>query len=198
MDKELAGILLPVPPSSSTPLPPSYQKIADQIIATWSKYLATSDHPIVQLIFSTQERQPQHQRPMITLDVGQLSHAEQRDIWKSHLGSLTTELNGQIDTLVSQFNLNVAAIQAACLSLNSTDYTPTPPDEQPDNEPNNKEPAKTASSSTRRRSSKTQKSQPRIENPLSPLQTHLWDFCKTQARPRLDDLAHFSKRDTDK
>ncbi|MEQ9484854.1 ATP-binding protein [Coleofasciculus sp. F4-SAH-05] len=274
MDKDLAGILLPVPPSSSTPLPPSHQKIADQIITTWSKYLVTSDPPVVQLcgsdigakqsiatvicsalgrnlqmisasvlpfnpnelyqlmqrcfreallthsflflngdemnpgdprrewaiaefveqlevplIFSTQERQPQRQRPMITLDVGQLSHAEQRDIWKSHLGSLTTELNGQIDTLVSQFNLNVAAIQAACLSLNSTDYTPTPPDEQPDNEQNDKKPAKTASSSTRRRSSKTQKSQPRIENPLSPLQTHLWDFCKTQARPRLDDLA---------
>jgi hypothetical protein len=88
----------------------------------------------VPLIFSTQERQPQHQRPMITLDVGQLTHAEQRDIWKSHLGSLTTELNGQIDTLVFQFNLNAPAIQAACLSLNSMDYIPTSTDEQKDDE----------------------------------------------------------------
>ena len=274
IDKEWAGILVPVPPSSSTSLPPSYQKIADKIIATWSKSLATSDHPVVQLcgsdlaakqsiatvacsalgwslqmisasvvpfnpnelyqlkqrcfreallnhsflflnademnpgdprrewaiaefveqlqvplIFSTQERQPQHQRPMITLDVGQLTHAEQRDIWKSHLGSLTTELNGQLDTLVSQFNLNAATIKAACLSLNNRDYTPTPTDEQPDDEQNNKELEKTSSSSTRRRSSKTQKSQPKIESNSSPLQTHLWDFCKVQARPRLDDLA---------
>ncbi|MFP4100057.1 ATP-binding protein, partial [Coleofasciculus sp.] len=143
----------------------------------------------VPLIFSTQERQPQHQRPMITLEVGQLSHAEQRDIWKSHLGSLTTELNGQIDTIVSQFNLDAATIQAACLSLNSTDYTPTLPDKQQDDKQTDKEPAKTSSSSTRRRSSKTQKIQPKIEHNLSPLQTHLWDFCKTQARPRLDDLA---------
>ena len=274
IDKDLAGILLPVPPSSSTPLPPSYQEIADKLIATWSTPLANFDDPVVQLcgsdigakqsiatvacsavgwnmqmisasvipfnpnelyqlmqrclretllnhsflflnademtqgdprrewaiaefveqlkvplIFSTQERQPQHHRPMITLEVGQLSHAEQRDIWKSYLGSLTTEMNGQLDTLVSQFNLDAATIQAACLSLNSGDYTSTSPDKQQDNKQTDKEPAQTASSSTRRRSSKTQKTQPKIENPLSPVQTHLWDFCKTQARPRLDDLA---------
>ncbi|MEQ8755212.1 MAG: hypothetical protein RID09_17085 [Coleofasciculus sp. G1-WW12-02] len=128
------------------------------------------------LIFSTQERQPQRQRPMITLDVGQLTHAEQRDIWKSHLGSLTTELNGQLDTLVSQFNLNAATIQAACLSLNNMDYMPTSTDEQPDDEQNNKELEKTSSSSTRRRSSKTQKSQPKIESNSSPLQTSLMGF----------------------
>ncbi|MEQ8464358.1 MAG: ATP-binding protein, partial [Coleofasciculus sp. E1-EBD-02] len=48
-DKDLAGILFPVPPSSSTPLPPSYQQIANKLIATWSNPLVTYDHPVVQL-----------------------------------------------------------------------------------------------------------------------------------------------------
>ncbi|MEQ9623855.1 ATP-binding protein [Coleofasciculus chthonoplastes] len=136
------------------------------------------------LIISTQERQPQRQRPMITLDVGQLSHREQKSIWESYLGSTASELNGQIDTLVSHFNLNPPAIQAACLSLEGMEFPPVKTEP-----PKQTEPEKPASSSRRTRKSKSPTSKPKIENPFSPLQTHLWDFCRTQARPRLDDLA---------
>jgi len=136
------------------------------------------------LIISTQERQPQRQRPMITLDVGQLSHREQKLIWESYLGSTASELNGQIDTLVSHFNLNPPAIQAACLSLEGMEFPPVKTEPAKETEPE-----KPTSSSRRTRKSKSQTSKPKIENPFSPLQTHLWDFCRTQARPRLDDLA---------
>ncbi|MEQ8537202.1 MAG: AAA family ATPase [Coleofasciculus sp. D1-CHI-01] len=268
-DDDLIGILKPIPPFPPTSLPPSYQKLTEQLIATWSQKTPTSIFPIVQLcgaelgakhtiaaascsalglhlnfisasllpinphelyqlkqrclreailtnsallltcdelnqtdgmrelaisqfvedlnlplILSTQERQPQRQRPMITLDVGQLSHNEQKLIWESYLGSTASELNGQIDTLVSHFNLNPLAIQAACLSLEGMEFPPVKTEPAKETEPE-----KPASSSRRTRKSKSQTSKPKIENPFSPLQTHLWDFCRTQARPRLDDLA---------
>ncbi|MBE9127037.1 MULTISPECIES: ATP-binding protein [unclassified Coleofasciculus] len=269
LDDELAGILQPVPPLPPTSLPPSYQKLSDQLISTWSQKTPTSTFPIVQLcgaelaakytissascsafglrlnllsasrlpinpnelyqlkqrclresfltnsallltcdevnqadgmrestiaqfiedlnlplILSTQERQPQRQRPMITLDVGQLSHNEQKAIWESYLGSTASELNGQIDVLVSQFNLSPSAIQAACLSFKSIEYIPTEVEK-----PKEIELEKPSPSSTRTRKSKTPISKTQLQSPLSPIQTHLWDFCRVQARPRLDDLA---------
>jgi SpoVK/Ycf46/Vps4 family AAA+-type ATPase len=48
-DEQLAGILKPMPPASSAPLPPSHQKLAEQLVATWSHGSATSSFPIVQL-----------------------------------------------------------------------------------------------------------------------------------------------------
>ncbi|MEQ8959758.1 MAG: AAA family ATPase [Coleofasciculus sp. C2-GNP5-27] len=268
-DDDLIGMFKPVPFLPPSSLPPSYQQLTEQLIATWSQKRPTSIFPIVQLcgaeigakhtiaaagcsalglrlnlisasllplnpyelyqlkqrclreailtnsallltcdelnqtdgmrelaisqfvedlnlplILSTQERQPQNQRPMITLDVGQLSHREQKLIWESYLGSTASELNGQLDTLVSHFNLNPLAIQAACLSLEGMEFPPVKTEQ-----PKEKEPEKPASSSRRTRKSKSQTSKPKIENPFSPLQTHLWDFCRTQARPRLDDLA---------
>ncbi|MEQ9372545.1 MAG: AAA family ATPase [Coleofasciculus chthonoplastes F3-SA18-01] len=268
-DDDLIGILKSVPPLPPTSLPPSYQQLTDQLIATWSHKTPTSIFPIVQLcgaelgakhtiaaagcsalglrlnlisasllpinphelyqlkqrclreailtnsallltcdelnqadgmrelaisqfvedlnlplILSTQERQPQRQRPMITLDVGQLSHREQKLIWESYLGSTASELNGQLDTLVSHFNLNHPAIEAACLSLEGMQFPPVKTETAKETEPE-----KPTSSSRRTRKSKSQTSKPTIENHFSPLQTHLWDFCRTQARPRLDDLA---------
>lgn len=73
------------------------------------------------LIISTEERLHSPQRPLITFDIPQLSHSEQRAIWQSHLGDVADELNGQIETLVSQFNLSTLAIQAACLEAKSQD-----------------------------------------------------------------------------
>jgi len=234
LDEELIGILKPIPTgmATPTPLPASHQKLADQLVATWSQATATSNFPLMQLcgselaakyaivasacgnlgwklniisasvlppnpnelnhlaqrcfrealltnsallldcheinqadairesvisqfiealnmplIISSQERQRQRQRPLITLDVGQLTHNEQRKIWQSYLGSVALELNGHIDTLVSQFNLSSSLIQAACLSVQT------------------------------------------IDNSQSPIVNHLWDFCRVQARPHLDDLA---------
>ncbi len=48
-DEQLAGIVKPMPPASPTPLPPSHQKLAEQLVATWSHGSDTSSFPIVQL-----------------------------------------------------------------------------------------------------------------------------------------------------
>ena len=71
------------------------------------------------LIISTTERLYIPQQPLITFDVPKLSYNEQRAVWQTHLGALTSVLNGHVDTLVSQFNLSTPAIQAACLEATS-------------------------------------------------------------------------------
>ncbi len=70
------------------------------------------------LIISTQERIRPQSRPVITLDIPQLTYNEQLAIWQSHLGPVAAKLNGQVETLASQFNLNTTAIAAACLTVN--------------------------------------------------------------------------------
>jgi hypothetical protein len=88
-------------------------------------------------------------RPVIRLDVNKPSTAEQQSLWQETLGPLAPRLNGQLETLVSQFSLSLQGIHAASiqvlgdLSLGE-------------------------------------------EKPLGPM---LWDACRMQARPRLDDLA---------
>jgi len=71
------------------------------------------------LIISTTERLYIPQQPLITFEVPKLTYNEQRAVWQTHLGALTSVLNGHVDTLVSQFNLSTPAIQAACLEATS-------------------------------------------------------------------------------
>lgn len=101
------------------------------------------------LIISTQERLRQRQRPLLTYDVPALTHQEQLNVWHTHLGANAEELNGDLDLIVSQFNLSTATIQAACLHVN--------------NQGNGRK--------------------------KEPLATQIWNFCRVQARPHLDDLA---------
>jgi len=248
IDSQLKGILKPIPPLPLIPLPPSHQKLAEQIVVNWSKVLANTTYPALQLcgaetsakyaiastacnhlnfnlsvisaailptnpnelnyliqqcwreavltdsailldcdpvnsadlsrefaisqfisglniplIISTQERISQHQRLTITLDVNPPTHREQRDIWQSYLGSVAGELNGHIERLVSQFNLTPSTIQAACLSLNNPELETLP---------------------------KPSGNVTELADTLpSPILNQLWDFCRTQARPQLDDLA---------
>jgi hypothetical protein len=119
------------------------------------------------LIITTEERLHSPQRPLISFDVPQLTHSEQRAIWQSNLGSIADELNGHIETLVSQFNLSTLAIQSACLEAISQESETENP-QLPT--PNSKLP--TPHSALRKA-----------------LSTTLWDTCRTMARPRLDDLA---------
>ncbi|HLO86073.1 MAG TPA: ATP-binding protein [Nostocaceae cyanobacterium] len=97
------------------------------------------------LIISSQERLAQRQRSIITYDVPSLSYEEQLNIWYNHLGESATLLNGHLETIVSQFNLPAATIQAACLQFQNQDK--------------------------------------------EDLANQIWYFCRTQARPKLDDLA---------
>jgi hypothetical protein len=138
-----------------------------EIVNTSDAVLETAITPLLQelrapLIISTTERLYIPQQPLITFDVPKLTYNEQRAVWQTHLGALTSVLNGHVDTLVSQFNLNTPAIQTACLEATSLEQGSRGAEEIP--------PSK-------------------IQNPKSKIQNQLWDICRKMARPRLDDLA---------
>ncbi|WP_445246352.1 ATP-binding protein [Microcoleus sp. OTE_8_concoct_300] len=119
-------------------------------------------------IISTLERLPTRQQTAVSFEVPPLSFHEQKTLWEIHLGTAANQLNGQLTKLVSQFNLNPATIQAACLQVTtSADFPPPFPGGLEGISPDER--AGTGAP------------------PL--LSTQLWDFCRTQARPRLDDLA---------
>ena len=105
-------------------------------------------------IISTLERLPTRQQTFVSFDVPPLSFYEQKTLWEIHLGTAANELNGQLNKLVSQFNLSPATIKAACLQVTSSSDISPP-----------------------------------IDEGLGGISSQLWDFCRTQARPRLDDLA---------
>ena len=109
------------------------------------------------LIVTGLERRPLMQRPMLTLEVHHPSSAEQRQVWQTTLGELAPSMNGQIDSLVSHFNLSAATIEATSWQL-KTQHVKL----------NTLPSTETADSSNSFR--------------------FLWDACRTQARPRLDEL----------
>jgi hypothetical protein len=90
------------------------------------------------------------QRPVVTLDVRRPEVSEQRQIWQQALGALNVHLNGHIDRLAMQFNLNGADIYAASAQIV--------------------------------RQQALQANEEGIEDLL-------WDACRAQARPALEDLA---------
>ncbi|HEU5314866.1 MAG TPA: ATP-binding protein, partial [Chloroflexota bacterium] len=65
------------------------------------------------LLVSSRERLRLVRRPTVALDVGKPAAGEQRGVWVAALGGAAERLNGQIDVLVSQFDLNAPAIRAA-------------------------------------------------------------------------------------
>ncbi|NEO83259.1 MAG: ATP-binding protein [Spirulina sp. SIO3F2] len=68
----------------------------------------------VPLILSSSERFAVRQRTTLTYDVASLTHLEKRTIWQQNLGDRAAELNGQLEPIIAQFNLNSHMIQAAC------------------------------------------------------------------------------------
>ncbi len=110
-----------------------------------SRIVARMESP---LIISARERWRTLQRPLVAFDVGKPNTGEQRRLWQGVLGAAAPGLNGQIDTLVMQFNLSPHAIQSAgAEALMQQTHSP------------------------------------------ASLNRLLWEACRTQARPRLEDLA---------
>lgn len=68
------------------------------------------------LIVAGRDRRHIRQRLTVAFDVGRPTAGEQRAIWRSALGVLAPDLNGQIEALVSQFNLNPQAIRSTCVA----------------------------------------------------------------------------------
>jgi hypothetical protein len=69
------------------------------------------------LIVAGRERRhvPGGQRLLVAFDVERPTTSEQRTIWQNALGASASSLNGQIEALVSQFNLNAQTIRSTCV-----------------------------------------------------------------------------------
>jgi len=122
------------------------------------------------LILTSQERRTTRQRlalrPLITFEVQKPTPAERRTLWQGALGSTGPALNGQqlehpLDHLVSQFDLSAPVIQAVC----SQALGELSPQE-----------------SSLRSGGRDYQAAPALD-------ALLWEACRTQARPQLDDLA---------
>ncbi|HBB31401.1 MAG TPA: ATPase [Cyanobacteria bacterium UBA8803] len=87
------------------------------------------------LIVTSRDRIRQRQQALITFDVYHPTTNEQRLIWKNALAEITTELDGQVDLLVSHFNLSAAAIQATCLTVKSLEQETSAEDQSENPEP---------------------------------------------------------------
>ncbi|KAI9130402.1 ATP-binding protein [Acaryochloris sp. CCMEE 5410] len=108
------------------------------------------------LILLSRVRRPQHLRQIVTHEIGAPNPQEQQQVWEQSLGELTTQLNGQVEALVSHFNLSASKIREISHQF--------------------------------RLQSLADKTTEKIKEPQSPT-VLLWQSCRQQARPRLDELA---------
>jgi len=119
------------------------------------------------IIIMTRDRRKNTRRPFITFDIHPPTKQEQRQIWQNALGEFVPVLNGQVEVLVEQFNLNAPTIYAVCEEMISQN------------------PEKIGAAFTDNfPSQETSKITPPARIP-----NQLWDICRAQSRPRLDDLA---------
>ena len=102
------------------------------------------------LIISSQQRRRERHKSFITVEVKKPSTQEQRWLWSESLVEIMPESDGQIDTLVSYFNLNLPAIESVCLQLKTLEIN---------------------------------------GNNQSNINEQLWQMCRSQARPHLEQLA---------
>jgi len=115
------------------------------------------------LVITTRHRLRNLQRAALCLEVRKPTAAEQRLLWKRLLSAELARDNADLDALGSQFSLSTPSIRAACAEAfgryHMTQRPPPPADQRP---------------------------QPGAAPGLGAL---LWEACRKQARPRLDDLA---------
>jgi ATPase family associated with various cellular activities (AAA) len=105
------------------------------------------------LIITSAARLRASHKPIVTFEVQKPLASEQRDIWHRALTGVPSDLNGQVNALVTQFNLNLPKVLAA-----------------------------TAEAMAQQLLSGE-------AGPDGVFNQALWDACRMQARPRLDDLA---------
>ncbi len=105
------------------------------------------------LFLATRERQGPWARPVLTFDVRRPATLERRQLWESVLGDQAATLNGQLDRLVAQFDLDRATMTSAWSGA---------------------------------RGHLAASGQPATADTTAAV---LWDVCRIQARPQLDDLA---------
>ena len=111
------------------------------------------------IIITTTERRRSRLRPALVFDIERPTTPEQYTIWELALNGTSASMNVQVSNLVSQFNLSVPVIQAACSQV-SVQWQQARESEDTENTEN-----------------------------ISDFNHLLWDTCRAQARPKLDDLA---------
>jgi hypothetical protein len=72
------------------------------------------------LLISGQEWSRSARRPLLRLEVAKPTVAEQRALWQQALGPLAAQLNGQLEPLIAQFDLDAPGIEAAGLQSRRT------------------------------------------------------------------------------
>ena len=65
------------------------------------------------VVVSSREPRRLRRRPLITLEIGRPTTAEQVALWRSVLGSRAASMNGQVERIVGQFRLSAPNIRAA-------------------------------------------------------------------------------------
>ena len=111
------------------------------------------------LISGDRRRRARH-RPLVTFEIEMPKTIEQRDLWRAALGATGKEFDLQVEQLASQFHLGAPAIRAAAVDALARLETSR------DSAPSEPGPDRAGA-----------------------LIAALWDACRVQARPRLDDLA---------
>ena len=115
----------------------------------------------VLMVASRERRKTALQRPIATFEVVKPTSREQRILWDETLGAAAPSLNGQVDRLVAQFDLSAATIAAAYRQAT--------------------EQALPYGVGTLHATS--------LSTESDSLGALLWDACRNQVSPRLNDLA---------
>jgi hypothetical protein len=126
------------------------------------------------LILTGRERRSSPHRPLVTLEVERPTTAEQRVLWQQALGPALAELDGHLDALISHFSLAGPTIRAICAEALARSF------DQAQDRPFD-------DASLGGAWDRQDRSPPATSH--QPLPAALWDICRVQARPRLENLA---------
>jgi hypothetical protein len=107
----------------------------------------------VLIVTSREKRRLTPRHPVLTFEVQKPASFEQLELWRDSLGTVSKNVNGRVEALVSQFNLSAPTIRAASAEVLGRLA-------QSDDEPSSEE-----------------------------IGAMLWDTCRSQAQPGMDNLA---------
>jgi ATPase family associated with various cellular activities (AAA)/Winged helix domain, variant len=132
--------------------------------------LSFLDHTRGFLLAASREPLRLRRRLVTRLEVKKPDAAEQRRLWQASLGPLATQLDGRLETMISQFDLGMEEISDACASLSRG------------------EDGRSRMEDRVLRVEEGDSQSSILDLPSSTLD-RLWDACRLSARARLDDLA---------
>ncbi|NER78156.1 MAG: ATP-binding protein [Leptolyngbya sp. SIO1D8] len=124
--------------------------------AAIAHFLETLSTPV---IYSGRNSFGPLRRPMVTLEVPSLTHAEQTDLWHTHLGVTGAHEEINWNALAAQFKLTPTGIRSVCQQYQTDALKSSGTDKSP------------------------------VETSQFHSHHRLWTLCRQQARPQLDDLA---------